>query len=381
MRELECPYALEVTQSLRPGSEVLLLPRLRSHLETCAGCGRLYAESRRLLGLAVELHAPAPDPERMAAVRARLEGPLPPQVRPRSPSWWMASGAASALALAAGLGWLWMTFSGGAVAPPGPDVAEAHRPLEPRAPAAPIDRSPAAPRIVEVKDGHFVLGPELTPDTAPIHLLSGDAEVVAQGARVELEVVAGRLMKVVSLAGRVEVRPTHGEGVVLEPGGVWTPPAPRPLRKGTASKAGAPRSASQPAEGSLAERQERAFAAGWAALRREDPTAAAVQFALAQGLDSASPLAEDAAYWRAVAEVRGHRSDAAIRSFVLFLEAYPNSSRSAEAQVQLGWLYLEQGEGTKAKAAFTAAADAHDPVIARSARRGLDLLERTDTRP
>ena len=87
-------------------------------------------------------------------------------------------------------------------------------------------------------------------------------------------------------------------------------------------------------------------------------------------------LAEDAAFWYAVALARGRHGGQAITAFRDFLDAHPQSPRAGEASAMLGWLLLDAGERAEAARRFRAAADDASTAVRDSARSGLDAASR-----
>jgi TolA-binding protein len=152
-------------------------------------------------------------------------------------------------------------------------------------------------------------------------------------------------------AGSVEI--TQGPRVVvISAGETWTldapaaPPAPAP----------APAATETPSH----------FAAGWAHLRAERFADAARELTLAADEPG---VAEDAAYWAAVAWARGGEPVRARDAFTAFLAAHAGSLRAGEAHLALGRLLLDAGDRDAAAPHLTAAAADADPRVRTAAAR------------
>jgi TolA-binding protein len=118
-----------------------------------------------------------------------------------------------------------------------------------------------------------------------------------------------------------------------------------------------------------------AFGEGWTAVRAGRFVDAAEAFGRAAALAGPEPLAEDAAFWRAVALGRAGWSAAAGQALLGFLERHPRSPRAGEAAVMLGWILLEAGDVAGAAARFRAAVDDPVPAVRNGAREGLRTAE------
>jgi tetratricopeptide (TPR) repeat protein len=242
----------------------------------------------------------------------------------------------------------------------------------------------------------------------------GRTEIEVRGTAFTVTASADQLTEVAVVRGRVEVKPEAGEPAVLVAGQSWhvapirvaaspaaapspsppagsphraTVPAPRPLSRagspalrpgGTAE----PRAAAEPspaaAKPAIAEHnlEEQSYDQGWEALRANDFTRAANDFARVLLVAPDSPLVEDASYWRAVALARGKRSAEALAAFRDFLDGYAGSARAGEASAMLGWLLVDARAYDEAERRFRAAAAHRDPAVRASAGAGLDALAR-----
>jgi len=120
--------------------------------------------------------------------------------------------------------------------------------------------------------------------------------------------------------------------------------------------------------------EETAYNDAWDALRANDFRKAAAGFARVVALSPAGPLADDAAYWRAVSLARAARGSEAIAAFRELLDEYPSSPRAGEASAMLGWLLVDANELVEAERRFRAAANDASESVRASARSGLDAL-------
>lgn len=260
--------------------------------------------------------------------------------------------------------------------------------------------------VVRVRRGRLRL--EATGEV-PLEVVTADARL--EGTSFEVVVVEDRLVDVVVRAGSVAVQGARAPDRILRVGDRWgedlspevaaepttptappsasrpevarrsaVPPAPSPnprpaddVIEGVGGPRGvgfAPPDAPSPPRPSEA---ELAFERGWAALRVEDFTLAERAFDEVVRVAPQSPLAEDAAYWRAVALVRANRDEAreALRSFVAI---HPDGPRAPEVWVLLGWRELAASNVTAARDAFTRGASTGGPLVRAEARRGLAAM-------
>jgi hypothetical protein len=289
-------------------------------------------------------------------------------------------------------------------------------------------------QIVRLSEGTLTVSVSPLGPGERFRVLVGDAEVEVHGTAFDVTARANRLAEVRVLRGRVAVRPEGRGAVLLSPGERWGAPAegvpapapapapsrqpprveapPRPVRRAPqtapAPKApeppalaapttsGEPRAeppACQAADrevGSPAEAQvegrgptpaEAAFEQGFALLRSGEPARAALFFDRAARAAGGEDLAEDASYWRAVALGRAARPTEAARAFRLFLDAFPFSIRSGEAEAMLGRLLLSQGDAAGARLLFEAASGDAAPRVRKAALQGLELTRELSPPP
>jgi len=341
------------------GPETLLPP----HVVECLSCRarrEVFARDAALLRTQDE---PRVSAERVARVRAAvLEGAIAPRAEKAS---WVSSFARVAAAL----------------------LLVVVRPLEvPVAPNAPVARA-----VVESSEG-ALLEHALSPTDEVVRLhrgrirlrvaklganqrfrvLADDGEVEVRGTVFDVEVTDAKLSRVAVSEGLVVVRRIGHAAVWLEAGRLWqreaeTVIAPQdggiaPARRIVASAhvdASAPEPDAAPfddatiaevtppipahvdASAPIAhapktdlEAAEIQFARGWDLLHRRELSSAADHFAQAEKLAGRAPLAEDAAYWCAMALHDAGDPDAA-DALQAFVSRYPSSPRKAAARALL----------------------------------------------
>jgi hypothetical protein len=183
---------------------------------------------------------------------------------------------------------------------------------------------------------------------------TNDAEVEVRGTVFEVEAREGALVRVAVISGRVEVRRTGQDRLILEPHQAWAKDDPTPVE--------------HPAE--------RAFREAWQAFAGGRFADAARAFADAD--EEGSPVREEARYWRAVALLRAGDDRAAERAFRGFLKSYPGAPRGEEAALLLGRALLGRGDAVAAKPWLERAAKSED---ARVRERAEALLESRATPP
>lgn len=202
--------------------------------------------------------------------------------------------------------------------------------------------------VVRVFDGVVTI--ELVAEEDHVaRALTGDAEISAREASFDLSVSGDRLRSLRIISGRVELR-LEGQPVqVLEAGERFVavddpkpvassqPVAPSPP-DATAAVPSArarvvaparPNITPRPSAPKAANADERAFNAAWSAIERGDYEAAEKDLGK---VSPNSPLAEDAAYWRAVSLVRAGDKAKAREALTRFIAQHPDSPRKAEAE-------------------------------------------------
>ena len=111
-------------------------------------------------------------------------------------------------------------------------------------------------------------------------------------------------------------------------------------------------------------------------MRAGDFAKAAARFAGVVGAAPRGPLADEGAFWHAVATARAGRSAQAIELFREMIDQYPASARRGEAATMLGWLLVDNGRADEAHAQFQAAGADPSERVRASARRGLEAAGR-----
>jgi len=114
---------------------------------------------------------------------------------------------------------------------------------------------------------------------------------------------------------------------------------------------------------------EQDFRDGLRALMAGNPQQAVAALDRACGISSSSQM--DICYWAAVAWLRAGDRERARQGFAGVVARWPGSTHIGEANVALGWLLLEAGDRTAARARFAAAGDDRIPSVRAEALRGL----------
>jgi hypothetical protein len=292
------------------------------HVGDCARCAALVAEQRAIGELARKLPLPALPTRRRAAILAEALAVSDVPVR-RSRFWPVTGGLAVAATVAA-------VLLAHREAPPVPvAIAPAVAPTLPVAPApppavAPLPKAPVAAEVagtatftrasvakrdtLRLGEGEIVIDAR---DREPVAVTARDTTIAIANARVSVTAHHGVIVATRVFAGSVEV--TSGAAHrVLETGEVWS----RPLDLPPASAAAT----------SLA-----AFRSGWEALRGGHTSEAIASFDRATD----EVVAEDAAFWAAVAADRGGDVPEAVRRLRAFLERFPASPHADAARASL----------------------------------------------
>jgi hypothetical protein len=217
-----------------------------------------------------------------------------------------------------------------------------------RRPGAAFERrGPDSDQIVRVTEGTIALEVEHLAPGQRFRVVIGDAELEVRGTRFEVSVEHDRLRVVRVIEGRVELRHERLPIQALGPGERWEAPA-RAGESAAPAPSLANESASPPSSrvarrdpSTSAEvtengppRAEKQFQEGFEAMRQGDSARAAAAFeASVRAGDSA--VAEDAAFWRAVALSKSGDRDKAVTALRAFLAAYPGSARADQARTLL----------------------------------------------
>lgn len=244
----------------------------------------------------------------------------------------------------------------------------------------------------------------ITVDVAPLHpgerfrVVVGDAEIEVRGTSFTVSAERDRLLAVTVHHGLVDVRPRGRPIVSLGAGDQWrhaplperaaaTPLEPKladPPRRQLVTRANPSPSPTRVVPGAdvpSAPKPERApeelaYEDGWTAMRAGNFARAAAAFARVFLIAPDGSLAEDAAFWRAVALARGGRAGEATNAFRDFVVAHPRAKRFGEASAMLGWLLVDARAYAEAEQRFRAALSDPTPMVQTSAREGLAALRK-----
>ena len=370
-----CPSDATMDRCFSEGAD----PSFLAHLSNCARCGSEWEAMSQLRRRAREL--PQHQPRDLAAARARLLHAARTQGRPARSKRWLLVASAAVILVAVGLSVAWSTpepSNHGIVrAPtPAPTSQPNYRASIEGDERARFVRISAQPdEVVRLYEGTITLDVEHLAAGERFRVLTEDAEVEVHGTVFTVEAHADAIDAVHVTEGRVEVRRQTEVPVFLGAGERWRRPEPPVV---TVSRAETPRRAS-PREDAREESAaqlpwvhdhdsaETAFQEGWSALRRGDPTEAARRFETISNHE----LAEEAAYWRAVALKRSGQRDDAITAFESFLREHPESRRRGEAAVALGLLERERGDEASAQRHLRSALEDPDSRVRLEAERSL----------
>ena len=195
-------------------------------------------------------------------------------------------------------------------AAPGSAAAAPHRSIAAAAPSSRPHAATARPPVAPPRDGTATFDARIT---APVQVVAGDTSLRIAGSKAEVTAHGGTVTMVRVFAGSVEV--VHaGTRQIVETGEIWVRPDAPPAEAEAASL--------------------HAFEQGWIALRElRDRDAVA---AFDRAVDPV--VAEDAAYWAAVASERSGDRSAAARRLHAFLARFPASVRAGDARRALARL-------------------------------------------
>jgi TolA-binding protein len=357
-------------------------------VSTCPACRAEWEAFQRAIQLARELPAPAPTSQRAEQVRTAVLASMPalnqPAPKSRSRRSWLAATAAAAFLALVVMRDL----------PSSHSVARTHGTVHASADAVVDVVSMAPDEIVRLHSGRIAVEVDPLGAGERFRVIVGDAEIEVRGTAFEVVATHDHLEGVRVMRGRVDVRPNDRPTVTLEPGQSWAaevavaasslpvqmtvvpapavsasptpPPKPHERLRGSAVLGAKP-----PLEPTRSSASDLAYDDGWAAMRRSDFRAAVLAFAR---VERTSNLADDAAYWQAVALARDGRADEAIGHFRALLDEPSRSAHNGEASAMLGWLLVDAHQPDEARRRFDVAATDADPTVSASARAGLDAL-------
>lgn len=274
-------------------------PAVVAHAATCERCSGVVDEQRELIALARRLPVPSLPSARRSELAAEVMAHSDVVAARGRSRWVVVAGALAAAALA-------IVIARRPVAPEAvvlavPASTEASQPT---VALAEHERAPdpvvATAELVRISDGELAIDAR---DRAPITVVVGDTRVVVR-AKATIVARDGVIVSARVFAGSAEIA-TAGRVLVIEAGDVWTRPS---------------------SDDSL-----RAFRTGWEALRGRQYREAIAQFDRA--IDDV--VAEDAAFWAAIAAERAGDLAAARQRLRRFLEKFPASPRVESARSAL----------------------------------------------
>lgn len=305
-------------------------PSVIDHARECLNCRALLRDQQLVVDAARVLGRPRLRPERRAALAAEVMAQSDLDVHPPWRGERVMAIAAGIVAAAAVLTIVFATETPIGRTPEAPQIATTEEPalesslrtqLEPVAKpqrASLIASGADYARIqrgdqdvVTLREG--VLSVDATASD-PVMIISGDTRVVIADSRAKVVARRGVIVTTSVFAGTAQVTTTGGRLQVIDAGDVWMrePDAtePQPV----------------PPTDSLA-----AFRQGWEALRAHQHPQAVVAF------DRATDpvVAEDAAFWAAIATERAGDLDGAATRLRSFLDRFPTSPRVEAARAAL----------------------------------------------
>jgi hypothetical protein len=393
-----CPREPDVSRALQVGPDAAL----EQHLAGCATCRASWHGYKAAIGLARELPVALPSPARREEVRASLlaaaeSGQAGPICTRTAQLRWPAVGVAVAAAI------VWIARGHLHEARP-----RSHAVVHASTGAAFVIASAPPDETLRLRGGTVEVQVDPLGPGERFRVVTGDGEVEVRGTAFAVSAVDDRMADVSVAHGRVEIRPREGAPALLGPGQTWraeraavrpsAPAVPPVVTLAIEPAAAAPQppprrakhlrarmvasvvTALDPPVAATARSgptpQEALYDDAWDAMRAGDFAKAAARFASVVGAGPTGPLADEGAFWRAVATARAGQAAPAIDLFHEMLDRYPASARRGEAAAMLGWLLIDAGRRDEARAQFLAAdRDSSDRVRA-SARRGLETVDR-----
>ncbi len=395
MREPPCPREPDVSRALQLGPDAAL----EAHLAGCATCRASWDGWTAAIGLARELPIDLPSPARSDEVRASVlaaaESGQAGAICTRTAHLrWPAIAVAAAAAV--------FLIARGHLHDARP---RSHAVVHARTGAAFVMVSAPPDEMLRLRGGIVEVQVDPLGPGERFRVIVGDGEVEVRGTAFTVSATDDRLADVTVAHGRVEIRPREGAPAVLGAGQVWraeiaaarpiAPVAPPVVALPVAPAGGLARAQSArrlerrraravavaeppvdvgPRAGPTA--QESLYDDAWDAMRAGDFARAAARFASVVGAAPRGPLADEGAFWRAVATARAGRAAPAIDQFHEMIDGYPASARRGEAATMLGWLLLDAGRPDDARAQFLLADGDRSERVRTSARRGMESIRR-----
>ena len=386
-----CPREPDVSRALQLGPDAAL----EQHLAACATCRASWDGYQAAIGLARELPVDLPSPARSEEVRASLlaaaeSGQAGPICTRTAHLRWPAIGVAAAALI------VWIARGHLHDARP-----RSHAIVHARTGTAFVMSSAPPDETLRLRSGTVEVQVDPLGPGERFRVVTADGEVEVRGTAFTVTANDDRLADVSVAHGRVEVRPHNGAPTLLGPGQAWRPertavrpsaPAAPPVvappigPAAVVAQAPLPRRrvrtvavADPPAAANLRAGptpQEALYDDAWDAMRAGDFTKAAARFTSVVGAAPRGPLADEGAFWRAVATARAGHAAQAIDLFHEMIDRYPTSARRGEAAAMLGWLLIDAGRPDEARAQFRAADRDPSDRVRASARRGLEAIDR-----
>jgi hypothetical protein len=306
-----------------------------NHAYGCERCGPVVDEMRGTIAVLAALAPPRLSAERRAALADAVVVEM--QAREPAPLRRLAPAIGGMLAAAAVVIVVAAAMASGDDAPSTPKTVEVTPPpTPPPAPVAPPPAPTPSPSItadgtsdhvveraadrdtVRLRDGAVAID---APAATNVDVVVGTTTVAVTGARATIKSKRGVLSSVQVFAGSVEVTTSTGKRAVTA-GEIWVPPP-------VTAAVDRPPASDTPAPPATAGVEW--FRRGWLALRAGDHAAAIDAFDRAD--DPA--VAEDAAFWAAIACERAGKLDEAHTRLERFLVDFPRSVRVAAARTAL----------------------------------------------
>jgi TolA-binding protein len=322
---VSCPTPAQLAAAAS-GEELAVI----EHTRECLTCRALLIEQRELIAAARRLPRPALRPER----RAQLAAEVMAATDFHAPRWRgerVMVITASVVAAAAIITLVLAARGPGGQPPSAPELASLDEPATKsarRAHEGPV----AAPQraaiigkgavfaraqrgdedVVTLRDGEVSID---ATDREPVTVVAGDTRVMIVASRAKVIARQGVIVTTHVFAGNAQVT-TNGRSQVIDAGDVWMRPEPKPV--------------APPASGALTE-STTAFRQGWEELRAKRHAEAIAAF------DRATDpvVAEDAAFWAAIATERAGDLDGAATRLRAFLDRFPQSPRAETARAAL----------------------------------------------
>ena len=386
---------------------------LDEHIAACPECSAQLQEIAGLAALGERIEPSAW--QRQEEVRTKLLSSARPAAKApaRASRWRWVVPSVLAAAAATMVVWRWPSNSEGSH-----ETTASHAVILDHGATRHLVVSTSPEEIVRLVDGSITITVEPLVAGERFRVVTGDGEVDARDAALDVTAVNDRLVSVRAIRGVATIKVASFERV-LRAGETWnsdselasvadraTPPSPvvtpavvavvpvvprvddtpAPERQPRAPIAPAlepvpapvveptpPPPPPAPAPRSMV---QQAFDAGWVALRAGDFTSAATAFERATAITTDQRMLEDATYWRGVALARAGEVGVARHVFTAFLTAYPASPRATEVSAMLGWILFERGDLAEAKVRFEAALKSPSLEVRESAAAGVQATTR-----